>query len=72
MRKPSPIPELSKTPQANQMAEDKFNASSSVLSALANRNRPKVGGYKYSVKTASYTSSIALTKRWKAIQQVQN
>ena len=29
---PSPIPELSKTPHVNQMARDKFNASSSVLS----------------------------------------
>jgi hypothetical protein len=37
---PSPIPELSSTPQANQMADDKFRASSSVFSALANRNRP--------------------------------
>ena len=34
---PSPIPELSRTPQANQMADDKFKASSSVLSELANR-----------------------------------
>jgi hypothetical protein len=37
---PSPIPELSNTPHANQMADDKFSASSSVFSALANRNRP--------------------------------
>ena len=34
------MPELSRTPQANQMADDKLSASSSVFSALARRKRP--------------------------------
>lgn len=37
---PSPIPLFNKTPHANQIAELRFNASSSVLSFVDNLNRP--------------------------------
>lgn len=37
---PSPMPELSKTPQANQMAELKLSASSSVPSLFVNLYLP--------------------------------
>jgi hypothetical protein len=38
---PSPIPLFKSTPQANQMALDRFKASSSVPSVFPNLNRPK-------------------------------
>jgi len=38
---PSPMPLLRRTPQANHMALDRFRASSSVSSLLANLKRPK-------------------------------
>lgn len=37
---PSPMPLFNKTPHANQMAELRFNASSSVLSFVDSLNRP--------------------------------
>lgn len=57
---PSPIPLFNKTPQANQIALDKFKASSSVPSVLASLNLPKGENLskRYSTKATTCTDTI--------------
>ena len=74
------MPELSRTPQANQMADDKLSASSSVFSALARRKRP--AKHKKKKKIIQFHSrersdllvpmdlSVELTERREPVQEV--
>lgn len=58
---PSPMPLFNKTPHANQMAELRFNASSSVLSFVDSLNRPN--GENLTVKCNSLANEAATKKK---------
>lgn len=59
--KPSPIPLLRSTPQANQTALDRFRASSSVPSVFASLNLPKGENRSRRYKTRATTCTDTIT-----------
>lgn len=60
--RPSPIPLLRRTPQANQTALDKFRASSSVPSVFASLNLPKGENRSRRYRTRATTCTDTITR----------
>lgn len=61
------MPLLSKTPQANQIALDKFKASSSVPSAFATLNLPKGENLSRRYNTSATTCTDTMTRIHKVL-----
>lgn len=64
---PSPMPLLSNTPQANQIALERLRASSSVPSVLASLNLPKGENRSNKYKTSATTCTDTITKIHKVL-----